>query len=362
MPSPPQAAATRVSGYDIARAFAVLGMVLVNYKLVMGAEGSGPRWLEAAVGFIDSKAAATFVVLAGVGISLLTRKARETRDPAQRRQARTGLLKRAAFLLVVGLAYTPIWPADILHFYGVYLSVAVVALFWPDRALWGATVGANLVFWALLVGFDYERGWDWTTLEYLDLWTPQGMVRHLFFNGFHPVFPWIGFLLVGMWLGRRDLREQQLRRKVLRIGLLLLVGGTAVSAGLAWSTDSLGAEDAQVLFGTAPLPPLPLYIVVGLGAAFTVISLSIEIGLRFSGQWWVRALTATGQLALTLYVAHVVLGMGLLEAVGRLYHQTMLFAVGAALAFTLLGTTSAWAWRSRLQRGPLEALMRRVTG
>ena len=40
--------------------------------------------------------------------------------------------------------------------------------------------------------------------SYAGFWTPWGMIRHLFFNSFHPVFPWTAFLLAGMWLGWQD--------------------------------------------------------------------------------------------------------------------------------------------------------------
>ena len=71
---------TRVIGYDIARALAVFGMVVVNFKVVMGAAMNGPDWLVKTIGLLDGRAAATFVVLAGAGVSLLTKKARTLGD------------------------------------------------------------------------------------------------------------------------------------------------------------------------------------------------------------------------------------------------------------------------------------------
>ena len=61
---------TRVIGVDVARAAAVFGMVVVNFKTVMVVESAGPDWLVWMTGLLDGRAAATFVVLAGVGISL----------------------------------------------------------------------------------------------------------------------------------------------------------------------------------------------------------------------------------------------------------------------------------------------------
>ena len=73
----------RIIGYDVARALAIFGMVIVNFKIVMGAEQNGPAWLIHLAGLLDGRAAATFVVLAGVGLSLLSRKGRMSSDPAQ---------------------------------------------------------------------------------------------------------------------------------------------------------------------------------------------------------------------------------------------------------------------------------------
>ena len=53
------ASSNRQYGYDLARAFAVIGMVIVNYKVAMGAENNGPAWLIWLVGLSDGRAAAT---------------------------------------------------------------------------------------------------------------------------------------------------------------------------------------------------------------------------------------------------------------------------------------------------------------
>ena len=53
----------RIVGYDLARAIALLGMIVVNYKIVMGAEESGPLWLTGLVGLLDGRAAATLSLI-----------------------------------------------------------------------------------------------------------------------------------------------------------------------------------------------------------------------------------------------------------------------------------------------------------
>jgi len=355
----------RIVGYDLARALAVIGMVVVNFKIAMGAEAAGPAWLVRAAGLLDGRAAALFVVLAGVGISLSSARGRVAMDSARLAGDRRTLLRRALFLFVVGLAYLPIWTADILHFYGVYLAVAALLLAAPTRRLWALAVGLVLGFVALGVLLDYERGWDWDTLEYDGIWTAGGMLRNLFFNGFHPVVPWLAFVLVGMALGRRNLSEPAVRRRVFAWGAGAAVAAEGISYALVRALSrGASAEDRELiaaLLGTEPMPPLPLYMIAGAGTACAVIAACVAVGERCAGAAWIRPLAATGQLALTLYVAHVVVGMGLLEAFGLLEHRTLPFSLAASAAFCAAAVAFAHLWRRRFARGPLEAVMRRAT-
>ncbi len=355
----------RIHGYDVARALAVFGMVVVNFKIAMGAAKAGHHWLLDLAGLLEGRAAATFVVLAGVGLSLLSRSARQSGDTAVLAGHRRALLRRALFLFAIGLLYTPLWPADILHFYGVYITIGALLLATPSRRLTWLAGACTSTFVVLLLVLDYEQGWDWQTLDYSDLWTAEGMVRHLFFNGFHPVFPWTAFLLVGMVIGRLDLRDVDLRRRLFLLGLGIAVLAESLSRllirGLSAGADPTDAEEIRALFGTAPMPPMPLYVMAGAGGAMAVIAACIALTERFGDAPWLRPLIATGQLALTLYVAHVVIGMGTLEALGRLENQSPAFAVGSALVFCLAAIVFAHLWRRRFRRGPLEWLMRRMS-
>ncbi len=123
----------------------------------------------------------------------------------------------------------------------------------------------------------------------------------------------------------------------------------------------LDAETVTALFSTKPMPPMPLYLLSGGGTAVAVILLSIMLTERFAGSKWMPPFLSTGQLALTLYVAHVVIGMGTLEMLGLLEGQSLVFAVGNALGFCLGAILFSRFWRKRFSRGPLELIMRRVT-
>jgi uncharacterized protein len=355
----------RIIGYDLARALALLGMIIVNYKIVMGASTNGPPWLLDIVGLLDGRSAATFVVLAGIGISLLSGHPRLPVAPAAMVRIRNTLLKRALFLFTVGLLYTPIWPADILHFYGVYIAVAAFLLTSSIRKLSALSFLLAFSFVPMFMIFAYGQEWNWKTLEYAGFWTPMGMLRNLFFNGFHPVIPWLAFLLIGMIIGRFDLNDSKIRRRIFWAGLVLALATDGISwlliHNLPGGVSQADHETIEAVFGIEPMPPMPLYILSGAGAACAVIAGSVSIGKRWGSSRWIQSLVATGQLALTLYVAHVVVGMGTLDSIGRLENQTLPFSLLASGIFFTASVLFAHAWRNRFERGPIEMLMRFLT-
>ena len=95
MTSQPNNRHRRLEGIDLARFLAFTGMVIVNFKIVMGVEvGSG--LLFGFTEFLQGKAAATFVVLAGVSLNLTTKNLAFN-------QSFIVIIKRAIFLLIIGL-------------------------------------------------------------------------------------------------------------------------------------------------------------------------------------------------------------------------------------------------------------------
>jgi uncharacterized membrane protein YeiB len=59
----------RIIGYDLARALAIFGMVIVNYKVVMGGV-AGSEWLKWLASLFERRAAATSIVLILICIHL----------------------------------------------------------------------------------------------------------------------------------------------------------------------------------------------------------------------------------------------------------------------------------------------------
>ena len=357
----------RIQGIDLARSFAIIGMIIVNFKIVFGADyGCFPLLIF--TDFLSGKAAALFVTLAGLGVSLLTNTGRNNNDSHDLKKNRKDLIIKAVILFTIGLSYMPIWPADILHFYGIFILTGAFLIFSSNKAIIAIAALMPIIFLLLFSVIDYETNWNFQTLEYSDFWTPSGFITNLFYNGFHPIIPWISIFLMGMLLGRFDLNSHQTRIKILRISSIVFIATTLLSLSLIYIFAKLDPstpnEDIIALFGTTPMPPLPLYLLSGISLSYVVIVLSIIIGEKARNNFIIKAFSNTGKLALTIYVAHVLIGMGLIDETYNLEVDTFSvdFAVYYALGFSLLCIVFANLWLRKFKLGPLEYLFKWVAG
>ena len=332
---------TRLDALDGTRFLAFCGMVLVNFRIAAQV-GPGPDWATALIDALEGRAAALFVILAGIGVGLS-------------RIAPALLLRRAAFLFVLGLINMTVFDADILHFYALYFVVGAGFLATSQRGLWQAALGiVGLSVLAHLV-LDYDQGWDWSSLTYNDLWTLPGFLRNALFNGWHPVLPWAAFLLIGMAIGRSDLQTLCIQHRLIMWGF-----GAAVLA--LFPQMMVTDPDLSALLGTESIPPGPFYILAGTGTACVVIGLLLKLWPLIQRLQVAHILTAPGRQSLTLYMAHILIGMGVLEEFGLLSGTlTPPRIVGYALLFCAISSVYAMLWSRWFKHGPLEALMRGMT-
>ena len=338
----------RLHGLDFARFLAFAGMVFVNFHVVTGL-GDGEVWATGFLTLLEGKAAATFVVLAGIGFGLGARRDKTFNFEVT-------ILKRAAFLLVIGLLNSLVFSADILHYYAVYFVFGLLIVRRSSLMVTLVAVNLPFVFLLLLGVINYEAGWNWQTFEYLDFWTLEGFTRNLLFNGWHPVVPWLSFLLLGIELSRFDLAEKKTHNYFILAGL----GALLIAYMGAYSGTALYPEMAEI-FTLSPIPPFPLYMLAGSGAAVLIIGLSLKI-FAHGPVKWLTPFTKTGKQALTLYIAHIFVGMGALEAFGLLGGQSAELSIFASSLFIISAVIYAVIWAQFFRAGPIEWLMRRIAG
>ena len=353
---------TRIAGYDFARSLALFGLVAANFS--GDVEHADLYLLDT---LIQGGATATFLVLGGIGVSLLTQRARITNDAHRSADSRKRLIKRAASLLVVGICCNLIWHTSFLCRYSICIAIGALLLTASNRWLWSLAfvfVVIFVVFTFWIVDY-YEVFENWETWSDSDPWTAEGMVTRLRVSGFHFIFFWTALLLIGMWLGRQDIHHSRVRGAVVFAGIVVALISACTPWLLihyvSWLISGYPPSVSDSLSKALGMLFMPLHFLGICGIATAIIGGCLMLTEKYPDAKWTKPFIASGQLALTLYVAHLIIGMGLLKALGLL-DKTLPFAIGSAIIFCICAVMFAHFWRKRYERGPLEWGMRRITG
>jgi uncharacterized protein len=349
----------RVIGYDLARALAVLGMVVVNTTSIFEVSEFSPAWLEPAVDFLYGRAAVVFVMLAGVSVSLM---ARRHPAPADLRTLRRRLLKRSLLLLIAGMVLWSWWAADILHFYAVFISVGAWAVTWSWRRLRRWALAALLI--SLPVCATLTAAYDMSDTGFMNDGTldAAGLLLDYLTSPYYSVFPWVGFFLAGMLLGRREPTDAVFWRRACLSGVSGCLAVELFScAGTAWA-QRCNLELEGLWWGaflrSEAFPASPLFVLSSACSGLALIAFCQSLPHENRrGCSIVNSLATCGRMSLTLYVAHIGWG-GLIKKwfTGPNTDIDSTKMLLCAAAFGLFGIVFAGEWLRRFQRGPLETL------
>jgi uncharacterized membrane protein YeiB len=371
----------RLLGVDVARALALLGMVVAH--TVDEGDPMAPGGVDPWFQLVSGRSAALFAVLAGVSIALMTRDAPQRRGrplTAYRLQVAT----RALLVALVGLALGG--PAGdvavILTSYGLLFLLALPVLHWSPRGLALLAVGWGLLGPVLsLLLRRHLPDPSYAVPSLLSLIDPAGLALELLVTGYYPVATWGTYLVAGLAVGRLDLRSPRVGSALTVGGALLAAAALGLSAAVtrapAVREDLLaesGASDWAALdtvlrmgmFGTHPTEPawwllvwsphsgsiVSLAHTTGTALLVTGACLLAAGGLRGRARRAVAVAFGAGTMTLTLYVVHVAV-LWTPESWGPAHSTTahLLGVLGLGALFV--------AARSR---GPLEVLVTEVSG
>jgi uncharacterized membrane protein len=361
----------RLIGVDAARGLALIGMMAVHITPSTTPDG------EASVVYLlaSGRAAALFAVLAGVGIALATGGSRRPRGRAHAAAA-AGIAARAVVLLAVGLALGALdsGVAVILVYYAVLFIVALPFLGLGPRILLplAATWAIAMPFLSYALRQEIPRGFP-SSPSFEDLGDPGGLAIELTLTGYYPVLTWTAYLILGLGLGRLNLRALRTQVAFVVVGglvaliatatsrLLLETGGLDHLHAVGAGSHPIGARSLDValttgFFGTtpttswwwlataAPHSSTPFNLLQTMGIAVAVLGVMLLLGSYARVVLW--PLAAMGGMTFTLYSVHVVL---LATVVPRELDNALLLHVLITAGIAIL-------WRGVIGRGPLETV------
>ena len=334
----------RLTGIDMARGLALMGMLAVHF---------GPKddesWLGRLYSLPHGRASILFVIVAGVGMALLSG------SPEKQGEARLRLFLFALVLLPLGLTLQLLdhGVAVILQHYSAMFLLGAVVLGLERRYLFWLAVSCSLVGPLLyyligsevpgvLEGFPTQWG---QPAWYLPL--------ALTVAGPYPLLSWAAPVSFGLWIGRLPLREASVQCGLLVGGAVVAALAAALSHLLtAWLGDPSSAQDPRQLVVMYAHSEMPLWVLQACGAAAAVLGgcLLLARGARLLAV----PFAALGRFALTAYVAHLV---ALHIAEPLLRHDTVPAALLSVLLFSAVMSGVALVWESRFARGPVEYLL-----
>ncbi len=344
----PRGPSGRVVGLDVARGLAVLGMFGAHLGTAGDLDWSPSTWAS----LVEGRSSILFATLAGVSIALLSGGGTPVTGPALGR-ARTRILVRAAWVFAIGgvLEVLHTFVAIILGVYAVLFVLALPFLRWsPPRLLLLAgviaVVGPPVV---LEVG-------QWATAQQEE----QSAFVFLMVTGYYPALIWWTFVLVGLAVGRMDLRSARVRAGLVAGGLTAAVlgyGGGWLSAQQGGAGQRFGGMELGFAFedqwdpawfaGAEPHSGTPFELVGSVGVAVAVIGVCLVLADLVP--WLVFPVAAVGAMALSVYTAQIV----------AIWLLDLPFQAGwdVWVRFTVTALVLATVWRLQLGRGPLERLL-----
>jgi uncharacterized protein len=330
----------RITGVDLARGLAVLGMYGAHVGATEAFDWTAPgTWLDV----VNGRSSILFAVLAGVSIAIISGQSRPL-SGVELSRARVRILTRAAVIFLIGVVLESLDSgiAIILPVYAVLFVAALPFLRWPSAALFtlGGAVGLLMPVAVLTLALGADSD------DYL---------LDLFVTGSYPALTWFAFVIVGLGVGRLDLRSTRVRVIVLGTGALMAVAGYSGGA-IAEAVVSRLTPPSPLLATLATTEPhsgSPFEVIGSMGFALAVTALCLLVA--GPARWVLYPLAAVGAMALTAYTVHVVI----VADIGRAaFEQT---GNGLYLSFIVGALAVCAMWTLLFGKGPLERALTAVS-
>jgi uncharacterized membrane protein YeiB len=359
---------SRIEGLDVARAIALFGVVVMNFHAYLNGAGSmyptqpsvWERMFNPLTGPLTTRFAATFVLIAGIGVSLFTQRARESGNLAEIQRARIILLRRGTVLYILGYFVQWIWPGTILFYYGAYFIIAAVVFAWSSRHLIYLCV-ASIVAAACLSWWRASQLLDGNNTRWLSPSpdTPRNLLIRTFVDYTHPVFPWIAFFIAGIVLGRYIHRLNEIRLRLMFVAILLTVATHA--ANFVFAPRYPGSDRDFLLAKLLSTQPLDRGMLFSLGTLATAVVALCFVSLvveRAPHLALTQLFARVGRMTLSVYLLHVIFFNLLVHQLHWVGATGLDTALVLSLAFYVIALVLSNEWNKRFGLGPAERAYR----
>ena len=361
----------RIISLDVMRTIALFGIIVLNYHGYLNFSSalstSEPsiyeRWWHPFHGVLANPFPVGFVLIAGMGVSLMIGA---TNSKQLVTEIRWRLARRGLFLFTLGYGIEWVWAGTILPYYGAYFLIGSIIATWSRAKL--ISLGAFSVLAAALI--------EWWRLEQsfngnLTLWlspatpnTPRDLLIRLLIDYTHPIFPWLMFFIVGILLGRVYSQIAALRRKLFTFASAAVVFAYTLNSIVRTQlvNESGTGERWSHLVSTRPFDRGILYVAASIGVVIAVFMLVTVLCERYGETLIVRLAQTTGQMTLTIYLAHIFIYNTVVNKLKLVTPTGLDTAMTMSLAVYISAIIWSNWWPKRFGQGPAERVYRRFGG
>jgi len=339
----------RIESVDLIRAIGILSMVQIHIaKYLLNVPGKSLPFYTIMNSF-GQIAAPFFLVAVGISLVISTRKRKQKGE-----NSFVYTFKRGLFLIVIGLLFMFLWPGDILHYIGVFLIVTLLLLYLPK--IWRVVVSFIFLIGApiALMYVDYMAGWERLAYTLSGFWTFTGFFNNLLFTGFHPIFPWIFFVIMGSVIGEYMFESIEKKKEERFVSYGFIIGVIFMLIG--WSVVS---------YMNIPLTFYPTsisYVLFYFGFCLLFFSLFfslLDVKKKFVKP--LRPLLFLGTISFSMYIFHVILGLGIFYLMDTLYSFNMRFVVFYIILLLIAISAICYLFVRKIGYAPFEWLMRKFS-
>ena len=359
----------RLPGLDVTRAIALIGVVVMNYHGYLNGgddlinRSLAERIFDPFQGPLSTRFAATFVLVAGMGVTLLTNRGRLAKDKGVVREDRWRLAQRGLLLYSAGFVVEWIWSGTILFFYGAFFIVG--SLLFTLRIRWLVLIGATsalIAAWVQWWRIDADAKGHFTFWLDPNPDTPRNLLLRTFIGHTHPLFPWLAFFCAGIILARYLPLRTAARSTLIAIGVVLVALTYAINHFATPDVEDAASDRWRMLLSTRPFDRGLLYTVGTLGSSLVAFCLISWLADQFPSAGPTRWFQHAGQMTLTLYVLHVLTFNYVVHWKGWIRPTGLDTALAFAVGFWVFAIAFGGLWHKRFGAGPLERIYRGFGG
>lgn len=363
-PSATAAAPTRQLAFDVARGFAVLGMIWLHFvpEPKEGEAGLLASVAQHSVDALEGLPAALFVLLAGMAWA----HAGTVDAGGERLHLRPAFVwRRALALAAIGLPlWQWLWPNDVL----TPMAMMLVLSSWllaRGRLFVTVVIAAMTAAAPVLVTLAQpivQADWFEDGTHRANHEVGLATLRWYTFDGTYPLLPWLVLPLLGALLAIGGRGDASRWRRWIWCALPLPAIACGLDAFAHAYADELGDVAAPMYIEWQPTS-VPFLLRNG-GLAVAIVAFLAWWQLRRGLPRWTAPFAMIGRASLTHYLLHIALVYEPMRHVKEWPDEEWGVEVGlkAAIGYAVLAWPLSWLWFRWARRGPVEALLARLAG